>query len=176
MLNCCVDLYIYAWWELKFMTMWCILYTFVHLHKHTYEILPLKAWAVIWYWSTESYMKRVDWLQCQDVGLLEIGWHDKQGQHGWVAKWSNVTVLSCWCQHVESSCVLMHYCWNVENCWETYWQYASCWVINSISIVANNYRYVKYPGIIDLWYVSLIMDMLSTSAILIWWWTWIFYV
>ena len=168
MLNCCVDMYMYAWWKLKIMTMWCMLHTFVHLHKHAYEILSLNAWAVIWCWSTRSYMKWVDWLPQQDVGLLEIEWHDKWGQYGWVTKWSNPMVLGCWDQHIESSCVLMHHYWNVENCWEIDWQYANCWIINNVCIIANKYGYVKYPRIIDLWYVSLIMDMLSISALLIW--------
>ena len=128
MLNCCVDIYIYmhAWWELKFMIMWCMLYTFVHLYKHPYEILPLKAWIVIWCRSTGSYMKRVDWLQRQYIRLLEIRWHEKWGQHEWVAKWNNTMVLGCWDQHVESSYVLMHHYWNVENYWETGWQYVIC--------------------------------------------------
>ena len=52
---------------------------------YTCNIL-MKAWAVIWRQSTGSYVKWIDWLQHQDVRLLEIGWHDRQGQHGWVIK------------------------------------------------------------------------------------------
>ena len=113
------------------MIMWCILYTFVHLHKHTHEILLLKAWAVIWCRSTRSYMKWVDWLQREDVGLLEIERHDKWGQHGWVAKWSNTMIVGYWDQHIESSFVLMSYYLNVENCLEIGRQYASCesWIV-----------------------------------------------
>ena len=38
----------------------------------------------------------------------------------------------------------------------------------SVVVVACNYGCVKYLGIIDLWYVSLVMDMLSIFALLIW--------
>ena len=51
-----------------------------------------------------------DCLQRQDVGLLEIGWHDKWGQHGWVAKWRKAMILDCWGKRVEllvSKCTIM---------------------------------------------------------------------
>ena len=47
MLNCWVDMLMYVWWGLLVMTMLCILYTLVHLHKHTHLALPMKAWIVM---------------------------------------------------------------------------------------------------------------------------------
>ena len=91
----CVDRYVYAWCELRITTMWRILYTLVHLHKHTHETFPLKIWIVIWCQSTGSYVKWIDWLQRKDVGLLDIGWHDRRGQHGWVAKWHKAMIMDC---------------------------------------------------------------------------------
>ena len=61
--------------------MMCML---VHLHKHTHEILPMRAWIAIWRRSAESYANWIDWLQLHDNGLPEIGWHDKRGQHNCV--------------------------------------------------------------------------------------------
>ena len=44
----------------------------------------------------------IDWLQRQDNELIEIEWHDKRSQCGWVAKPRKAMKMGCWVQHVES--------------------------------------------------------------------------
>ena len=34
--------------------------------------------------------------------LIEIGWHDRRDQHGWVAQWYKVMKMGCWDQRVKS--------------------------------------------------------------------------
>ena len=62
----------YAGWEWEFMAVLCKLYTFSYFLESTYKILPLKAWILIWCRRGRSYVKCVEWRQCQDIGLLNM--------------------------------------------------------------------------------------------------------
>ena len=93
-------------------------------------------------WQTRSTWVGRQVKQCHDSGLL--------GPTCWVVFCLDASLFECWklLRNRLAICEL--------------------WIMNSVVIVASNYGCVKYPGIIDLWYVSLIMDMLSISALLIW--------
>ena len=61
-----------------------------------------------------------------------------------VKQYHGMGLLSVWDQHVESSCVLMHYYWNDKKYWVAGWQYVNCWNKSIVDDVASNYKYVEY--------------------------------
>ena len=108
--------------------MWCMLYTLVHMHNYTREILPveslscnmmLKYWVIheiIWLTATPRYWVARVWVAWQTRST----WVGRQ-----VKQCHGMRFLSLWDQHVESSCVLMHHYWNDENCWVVGMQYVN---------------------------------------------------
>ena len=78
------------------LTIWWLMYMLLRLHKHTLVTLPMRAWIVIWCRGTGLYANCIDWLQHHNVGLLEIGWHDKWGQYDCVLDRTYLYAPCCW--------------------------------------------------------------------------------
>ena len=72
---------------------WWKMYMLVHLHKHTRETLPVRAWNVLW----------IDWLVATPRSWVARDWVAWQTRSAWLGpKQRKAMKMGCWGQHVGS--------------------------------------------------------------------------
>ena len=104
------------------------------------------------------------WLRAMPRCWVARDWVAWQMRSTWVGdqvkQCHNHGLLGLTCWVIFCLDALLFECWKLlRNRLGTY----KLWIINSVVIVGSNYGCVKYHEIIDLWYVSLIMDLLNIS-------------
>ena len=72
------------------------------------------AQAFTWDIANESLswdINWLNWLQCQDVGLPVVGWHNRRGQHDWVSNDARPWKWVVGANVLGRMCLYAPYCW-----------------------------------------------------------------